>query len=258
MIVACPQPSTRSRQPATGPLLCGPPGPERPDLARRRELKYLLTGVDLEKVRRVLAVNCRPLVHRHPVSIVRSLYFDDMHLSACRANLEGLAHRQKLRLRWYDALTPGPDLFLELKWRANRITGKHRLPLQARVPIGEMRFRDLQRHLTDLAPPTWQRPLLSGVEPVLLVEYHREHYVSRYPGLRITLDYQFTYYEQLGKQSLNTSFPRRLPGHAVLEGKVPVGKEAELRQLLHPLALRVTRCSKYVLGCQHVGIVDSG
>lgn len=237
------------------PFALGNPGPTRPDLARRREIKFMLNGADLAKVRRVLAVNCRPLVHRHPVSIVRSLYFDDFRLSACRANLDGVANRQKLRLRWYDLLEPGPDLFLELKWRANRITGKHRLPLQAHRPLADLPFRTIGRHLRDVVPETWQRSLIQGGEPVLVVEYHREHFVSRQPGLRITLDYQFTYYEQLGRQSLRMSFPRPLPGVAVLEGKTPVGRESELRELLYPLALRATRCSKYVLGCQHLGLV---
>lgn len=261
MIVALSKPNLLSRpslapesdaaEPA--PLVCGVPGPARPDLARRREIKFMLRGADLTKVRRVLALNCRPLVHRHPVSVVRSLYFDDFRLSACRANLDGLAHRQKLRLRWYDVLEPGPDLFLELKWRANRITGKHRLPLHARRSIANLPFQRLGRHLREVVPETWQRSLIGGGEPVLLVEYHREHFVSRHPGLRITLDYHFTYYEQRGRQSLRTTFPQRLPGIAVVEGKTPVGRESELRELLHPLALRATRCSKYVLGCQHLG-----
>jgi hypothetical protein len=246
-------PETDAERPLS--LVRGHPGPTRPDLARRREIKFMLRGADLAKVRRVLTVNCRPLIHRHPVSIVRSLYFDDFRLSACRANLDGLAHRQKLRLRWYDELQPGSDLFLELKWRANRITGKHRLPLQASRSIAELPFQRLGRHLREVVPETWQRSLIGGGEPVLVVEYHREHFVSRQPGLRITLDYHFTYYEQLGRQALRMSFPRRLPGIAVLEGKTPVGRESELRELLHPLKLRATRCSKYVLGCQYLGLI---
>ena len=114
----------------------------RSDLASRREVKFTLPGADLGKLRNVLEVNCRRLVHNDPISTVRSIYFDDVRLSACQANLAGVGRRQKLRLRWYDSLKPGRHFFFEIKWRNNRITGKHRLQLQAAEPLTEMSYCD--------------------------------------------------------------------------------------------------------------------
>ena len=86
----------------------------REDLVSRREVKYAIENVDVGKLRQLLDGNCNRLVHNHPVSRVRSIYFDDAQLSACRANLNGLSARRKFRIRWYDTLQPQNDFFFEI------------------------------------------------------------------------------------------------------------------------------------------------
>jgi hypothetical protein len=44
-------------------------------------------------LRRLLEVNGKRQVYNREVSVVRSVYFDDARLSACRANLDGLGRR---------------------------------------------------------------------------------------------------------------------------------------------------------------------
>ena len=113
-------------------------GVTRSGLKSRREIKYVLPRMDVGKLRSLLETNCRRLIHNERVSVVRSIYFDDVRLSACRANLDGLGIRRKLRLRWYDSLRPGTDFFLEVKWRNDRVTGKHRLQLHAGSTIAKV------------------------------------------------------------------------------------------------------------------------
>ena len=85
----------------------------RVDLAVRRETKCLLPNGDVGKFRKLLEGNARRLIHNEPVSTVRSIYFDDVRLSDCHANLDGISPRRKVRLRWYDSLTP-EVLFFEV------------------------------------------------------------------------------------------------------------------------------------------------
>jgi len=231
-------------------------GESRSDLAVRRETKFPIDVADISLVRSLLQGNSRRLVHNQPVSTVRSVYFDDARLSACHANLDGMGLRRKLRLRWYDQKLPGRDLFLEVKWRNNRVTGKHRLQLRADREIGACDFGELQRAVSEVIPARLRSDLLANPEPVVVVEYKREHFSSPCGQLRITIDYDITFYRQLGHSQLRMEFPQRLPRVAVLEGKTPVGKERELRALLYPLTLRSGRCSKYVHGCQQLGLVD--
>ena len=164
-------------------------GESRPDLAVRRETKFTFDRIDLDIVRNLLESNGRRLVHNHRVSTVRSLYFDDPSLSACHANLNGLGLRRKLRLRWYDQLLPGRDLFLEVKWRNNRVTGKHRVRLRANEPVGERNYAELIPALLQAAPTSRAFDILANPEPIIVVEYRREHFASRDGQLRVTIDY---------------------------------------------------------------------
>ena len=115
----------------------------RADLASRQEIKFVLPHDDVPTLRKLLEGNGRRLIHNEPVSTVRSIYFDDVQLSACHANLGGFGQRQKTRLRWYDSLVPQEDVFLEIKWRNFQITGKHRYALHAERPLAEVSYRQM-------------------------------------------------------------------------------------------------------------------
>lgn len=229
----------------------------RQDLALRREVKFLLPGADVGTLRSLMECNGRRLVHNEPVSTVRSVYFDDVQLSDCQATLDGISRRRKVRLRWYDSLDPGDVLFFEIKWRDNRVVGKHRLELRTQQPVSELTYRQVIDNLIDALPPQHVGDLLKRNEPIVIVEYKREHFESPDGRVRVTLDYDLAFYDQTGKQYLSTSFPHRLPNMFVLEAKGPQGFEEEVKELLYPFAPRMGSCSKYVHGCQQLGLVPS-
>ena len=87
----------------------------------------------------------------------------------------------------------------------------------------------------------------------MIVEYCREHFVTEDKEVRMTLDYNLAWYDQMGRQSVSTEFPVRMEGFAVVEGKLRPGNEARLQDVLHPFVPRANRCSKYVHGCQLLG-----
>lgn len=227
----------------------------RRDLAERRETKFVFENTDVHTIRSFLQGSTKRLIHNRPVSLVRSIYFDDVHLSACHANLDGLGRRRKLRLRWYDQPLPGQQCYLEIKWRDNRVTGKHRLRVESGFPIGEMSYRKLHEELIKVVPGRLVADAVLYSDPVVIVEYKREHFASSDGRLRSTIDYDLKYYDQTGKRSISLSFAQRKPDFIVLEGKTPVGSEGELREMFFPLQLRAQRCSKYVYGCAMLGLV---
>lgn len=230
-------------------------GSTRSDLAERKEIKYALSDADVDKLRQLFEMNCRRRVYHEAVSTVRSVYFDDARLSACQDNLDGLGIRRKVRLRWYDSLRPGTTFFFEVKWRRGRVTGKHRMELEADRPLGELTYKQIVAGLERTVPAALLGDVLRSCEPTVLVQYRREHFASDDGALRVTLDYDITFYDQTGKSSISTSFPRRLDRLVVIEGKTPVGREAELPQLFYPFRARAARCSKYVQGCRTLGLV---
>jgi len=229
---------------------------KKPDWLQRKELKFLMRNENIDVLRQVLRGTCRQVVHNQRVSIVRSVYFDDPHLSACQANLKGLANRQKLRFRWYDTMQPEGQMFAEVKWRRNRITGKHRHEMKsASFPL---RWNEWLRQAEEVVPEPIAAVMQFYREPIVLVEYKREHFQSSIDGIRLTLDYDLVFYGQIGKSQLSVKFGQRSHGTAVMEGKVPVGMESQLKQFIYPFAARVQRCSKYVLGCRSLGLVSGG
>lgn len=230
-------------------------GTTRVDLASRKEVKYTLEHADIGKLRSLLGNKLSPISHNEPVSVVRSVYFDDPTLSACRANLDGLGKRTKVRLRWYDSPQPKKKAYLEVKWRENRITGKHRLHLDSDFDISRFNYRQIRRGLSKCLPPHFLDPFDRYPEPIVIVQYNRQHFLSPDERIRVTLDYGLTFYDQVGKSRFSTSFGKKMDGFVVLEGKAPIGSEWELRHLLHPLSRRASRCSKYVHGCGKIGIL---
>lgn len=228
----------------------------RPDLKQRSELKFAFQGADLPRLRRVLEHQCRRQVHQHTFSTVRSIYFDDLRLSACHANLSGLTDRNKVRIRWYDQLRPGNQFFLEIKWRRNRRTGKHRQQIYSRKRLCEMTYRQIQDALLRQLPSDYVPLVMQYDQPIALVEYRREHFVSDDQRMRLTIDYDLCFYDQTGKSTIQTRFPKRLPELVVLEGKVAFGDEYLLESLLRPIRKRVGRCSKYVKACHSLGYIN--
>jgi hypothetical protein len=231
-------------------------GPARKDLELRREVKYALPDADPGTIRTVLKGNCKSVKFGKGPSRVRSIYFDDHRLTACYENLYGISSRRKLRIRWYDRPLPGESFFFEIKWREGRITGKHRLEMRSEHPVEDMEFSDLAEYLMGVLPAEHRRFVLKYAEPVALVEYKREHFVTRDRAVRATLDYDLVFYPQMGRRKPSLRFGQRMENMVVLEGKSPVGREREVLEMFHPMRPRATRSSKYVNACKALGFVS--
>jgi len=232
-------------------------GASRTDLIARREVKYVFTRHDVATLRHFLLRSCRRIVYAGEVSIVRSIYFDDPDLGTCRANLDGIGLRHKTRLRWYDHEQPTDRFFLEVKWRHHRLVGKHRLQLASNVPPAEVSFRTLHVGLRRHLPGEHLARLAHNTEPVVLVEYRREHFILRDGSARLTLDFDIRFYPQLGRHRLSRSFAEPLPGVVLIECKTPPNGSAQLHGVLAPLRARAARFSKYVHGCRRLGYVGT-
>ncbi len=137
---------------------------------------------------------------------------------------------------------------------SQRVTGKHRFEVQSRLPLTEVTFTQLLSELEPSLPGELRSILIRNPLPVVLVEYCREHFISWDRQIRLTIDYDLAFYNQCGKSTFSATFPQRLPEVVVLEGKAPLGTEGRLRDLLFPLQVRAARFSKYVHGCDALGL----
>ena len=221
----------------------------------RTEIKFALPRADLGKLETILEVNCRRVSYRNRTSRVVSLYFDDHRLSACRENVDGSSRRAKLRLRWYDEPFPRGDLFLEIKRRRGQATSKERHSLPLATALESVAIRETAMALSRALPEAAAEALLARPEAIVIVEYERSYFEAKSESLRITLDSDLVFYSQVGHLRPSRRFPVHARDVVILEAKTSVASEDRMRELLHPLEPRVSRSSKYVLGCQAIGLL---
>lgn len=204
---------------------------------------------------------------RHQKYFVRSLYFDDDAYTCYYEKTDGVMQRRKYRIRTYtDDRNEECAVFLEVKGRYNALVYKHRIELPRTI------IRSLEAGRTELVESLikieGRDDVVTGflydsfrmrLKPLLLVDYERRPYVSRYaPDFRVTFD------DTLSSTVTDTLFhgpaDRRrvfLPGYSVVEVKFKRHIPAWFHRLTQFYELRRVSVSKYCRGVERTGIADN-
>jgi hypothetical protein len=218
----------------------------------RAERKFQIIGGDLSYIRRILNSNCLPIIHHKRVSTNRTLYFDDISFSSYDENKSGISRRWKSRIRWYDS--SDKTIFFEFKERSNIFSSKDRVEIQLTTPIYQLTYRELKAQLRQhLSLEQYERFLFRS-DPVLINEYQREYFRDPHSKIRLTLDYNIGYYNQLQARRPRLKYAHHLPHLIILECKIPVGSPERIERLLNPLRLRLCQSSKYVACLEAMGL----
>jgi len=216
-----------------------------PDL--RYELKLLCPAH--------MAAQTRMWVRHHPAGLrvaypprrVNSIYLDTPGLSMLTANLDGLAVRSKLRLRWHgDALTVIHP-HLELKHKNNLLGRKERTLLSCDLDLRGPWTTILANVLACLEP-SWRLRLGSTTQPTLLNRYWREYYVTPDGAVRVTLDTEQTAYDQRFSARPNTRCRLPIEDVVVIEIKADEIYADRVQEIANAFPVSRTRNSKYAKG----------
>lgn len=155
----------------------------------RHEWKHEITAADrLVLASRLSAVARRDVHGQNGRYEIRSLYFDDLRDTALREKIDGVARREKFRIRYYGG--DASYICLEKKSKRDGLCGKRSVLLSA---------REVQDLLDgDLAwMPGSGRPLVQELyckmkgdllRPKTIVDYTRDAYVFPAGNVRVTLD----------------------------------------------------------------------
>jgi len=224
--------------------------------APRREMKFAIPHADLGKLVSVLDTNFRRVQHGAASTVVRSIYLDDERLSGYRESVDGTGNRRKVRLRWYNDDDRDGRFFFEVKKRVFDLVVKNRLEVGSPVALGELTYREILERLTELLPPEYREVLMRHSSPVLLCEYRRLYFEGTDHRQRVTVDYDLEWCAQAGRDRINRRFAVELPQLVIVELKTPPGSSLGALRHLRPLRLTPTRSSKYVVGCQQLGLVE--
>ena len=157
----------------------------------RHEWKTEITAHDRILLRSRLSALLRPDPYAGADGCyhIRSLYFDNLSDTALREKIDGMEHRKKFRLRYYNGDTS--RILLEQKCKDNSLGYKLTAPVTAeeveRILAGDTDWLltapyPLLRELGD-------KMLHGGYAPKTIVDYTREPFIYDAGNVRVTLDY---------------------------------------------------------------------
>jgi len=200
----------------------------------RHEHKYRIEHLTVADVQQHIRMHPLGFYTHFPSRWVHSIYFDTPDRQGYLTNLEGVGHRKKFRLRWYDSLEPGKMPYRkEIKVR-NSLLGRKRI--EAQSPFSMDQWGDQIEAII-----RWYSPTLH-LEPILVVSYCRHYYTISSGKYRLTLD------EQLQYRPFQQNFPEIQPIldlGLVLELKYDAPFEDQAQLVRQWIPFRQTKNSKY-------------
>lgn len=155
----------------------------------RHEWKHEITAADGRTLSSRLSAAARRDCHgQNGQYEIRSLYFDDPQDTALREKLDGVARREKFRIRYYDGNTS--YICLEKKSKLDSLCGKRSVLLSLQEVQALLNgVLDWMPHSgRHLVQELYWKMNTQGLRPKTIVDYTREAYVFPAGNVRITLD----------------------------------------------------------------------
>lgn len=213
----------------------------------RYELKYLCPGSQVSQVRLWMRLHPAGLRVAYPPRWVNSIYFDTRRLGCLADNLDGVAARSKLRLRWY-----GDDLArirpsLEMKQKHGLLGTKALVVLDRDLDLMQP-WQAIVSDVEACLPPRWRFRFRVACQPVLLNRYRREYYATPDGAVRVTLDSEQAAYDQRLAARPNLRAPLHVEDTLVLEIKADHNDVDRVQAVAGAFPVPRTRNSKYATG----------
>ena len=201
------------------------------DIKFRHEFKYLCTDAQLAILKNRLLGLMQKDSHVGPDGAyhIKSLYFDDCNDRCFWENEDGVAPREKYRIRIYE--NSGARISLECKRKENDKIHK----TSCRLTMEQFEYLAYGKGNIplDTLPPLAQKLqvliMTTGMMPKVIVEYERTPYVYKNGNVRITFDRNITSSSQVdqffnadikkrpilsaGTQLLEVKYDEYLPDH---------------------------------------------
>ena len=233
----------------------------------RYEFKYILNQSLKNQIEEELSyfMQLDPFVQKckDKKYVVRSLYFDDPFNTFYYEKTDGLMHRQKFRVRTY-ATEYNQDipLMLEVKGRYNNFVYKHRIKLEHNsIDIGDM-FRlllPLEKIDNPIAKQFIYDKYRKNIRPVMLIDYQRRAYKSKYDQeFRVTFDGEL-YATQTKELFPKDSIYRRklIDGYTIMEVKFLKHVPLWFHRIILKYELNRTSISKYCTGMESTSLIEN-
>ena len=181
---------------------------------------------------------------------VSSIYFDTPQMRYYQDNVDGVAERIKVRLRWYGALF-GEVKASALEWKVRRgnLIGKSTLSGPSFYLDKNISEKKIQGLLEASDIPLQTKLFLKGMKPVLINSYQRRYFLSADRHNRVTLDTGIEVY-RLFAHFNHFLFRRKDNRNCILELKYAATEDRGADQITEHFPYRLTKNSKYAKGIE--------
>ncbi|HIW31994.1 MAG TPA: polyphosphate polymerase domain-containing protein [Candidatus Paenibacillus intestinavium] len=220
-------------------------------LCYRNEFKYFISPhqrfIITQKLKGILQLDQH--VSEEGEYHIRSLYFDDVQNTALYEKLGGIRDRAKYRIRIYNK--SDNIIYFEKKIKFRDYIAKLKEPISRAMydHIIAGNYEVLKESDTPLLLEIYNQMKNQLLRPVVIVDYVREPYVSRYGNVRITFDKQL----RTGLNNINVFDPNLKPIAAldderiILEIKYDKYLPQPIQAALQLEGVHRTSASKYVI-----------
>ena len=223
----------------------------------RHELKYQIEYADYlgmrSRLKRVMQVD--PHAGAEGIYRVHSIYFDNYRDRALREKIQGLAEREKFRIRFYNE--DRSYFVLEKKQKRDSLCRKTGAVLDARE-CGELLHGHtgwMRGHPSGLVRELYVRMQDQVLRPRVMVSYVREAYLYKAGNVRVTFDSQIrtTLFDRSFLQKEESGIcASDKPGDRILEVKYDAFLPEIVSGMIQTGNLRQQAFSKYAL-CRRFG-----
>jgi len=216
----------------------------------RHELKYAISDADYHALRNRLRPIMKPDPHVNSDGryLIRSIYFDNVDDKALREKIDGIAHREKFRIRYYN--DDFSFITLEKKIKDNNLCLKYDAVITEaecrKLLAGDLDW--MKEHEQPLVRELYAKMKYQQLRPRVLVSYVREPYIYPPGNVRITFDSNIrtTLFQQdfLTKEVDDVS-ATDTPQDRILEVKYDAFLPQIIQDLIQLPAMRQQAFSKY-------------
>ncbi len=179
---------------------------------------------------------------------VNNIYLDTEDYKFYFDNVDGVANRQKVRIRWYgDSLGEIEKPKLEIKLKTGLVGDKWTFNLTPFCLDNNFDLRTLRKILSDSKLPSSILELTKGLKPTLVNSYSRRYFLSADMNYRITLDYSIKY-RDVANNINNFTKSLQKDTNNVVELKYSLKDEKKAYSISSQFPFRLSKNSKYVNG----------
>ena len=210
----------------------------------RYERKFYIDKIDHLNVINYIKTHPSLFTEIYSERKVNNIYFDTLNFKSFFENIDGIASRKKIRIRWYgDTFFKSFSPVLEIKNKDGLVGFKNSFKLKTMIIDDNINFKYINSIIKNSNLPLF----MSNYYPKFINSYNRRYFQSFDKSYRITIDYDLKFFKLNNlKNTFNNS--RKLSNPVIVEIKYNNDLDNNINRITSLFKFRLTKSSKFVSG----------